>query len=88
MVKTPSFCIVIELKKTIIIYKYELSDFVILAFLTPNLSNDVTLTSLGIDHRCFDTLGKLQVYCIFIKIRYNKIDSSKVSKQHFQMYYC
>jgi hypothetical protein len=58
MVKTPSFCIVIELRKNIIIYKYELSDFVILAFLTPNLSNDVTLTSLGIDHRCFDTLGK------------------------------
>jgi hypothetical protein len=45
-------------RKNIIIYKYELSDFVILAFLTPNLSNDVTLTSLGIDHRCFDTLGK------------------------------
>jgi hypothetical protein len=45
-------------KKNIIIYKYELSDFVILAFLTPNLSNDVTLTSLGTDHRCFGTLGK------------------------------
>ena len=45
-------------KKNIIIYKYELSDFVILAFLAPNLSNDVTLTSLGIDHRCFGTLGK------------------------------